>query len=79
MMSNEPTADDLARALTGLMDAHREYDRNRQKAMDDGDQSWDWTGRRSDEVYKAHNELTATLDGYIDARVRAVLQERING
>jgi len=75
MMSNEPTADDLARALTGLMDAHREHDK--QYDAFDGC-SWDYHGGEYiDAVTKAHEHLATTLNEYIDARVRTVLLENV--
>jgi len=72
-MADEQTADDVARALTGLMDAHKEYD-HELKAYDD--YSWDYYGEEYiEKVAKAHETLATTLNAYIDGRVRAVLDD----
>ena len=73
-MKNEPTAEELTRALTGLMDAHRKYDREFDRARSNGEYSWDYGGHYADDVKKAHENLDGVLTGYIDSQVRAVLE-----
>ena len=69
-----PFLDELTRAITGLMDAHQKYDAGRESAR--GDYSWDWGGRYADAVKEAHECLAVTLNEYIDARVKLVLDSR---
>jgi hypothetical protein len=75
MDKDELTVEDVARALTDLMDAHREYDKGVAKAEHVGDYSWDYGGHYADKVKNAHEELAEVLNRYIDSRVRTVLLE----
>ena len=74
-MSNTPTAEDLSRALTGLMDAHRKYDAGLASAERQGLYSWDYGGHYADDVTKAHETLATTLNAYIDSRVKTILND----
>jgi len=75
-MSGTPTAEELTRALTGLLDAHRKYDAGLASAERQGLYSWDYGGHYADDVAKAHETLATTLNAYIDSRVNRALVSR---
>ena len=74
-MSNTPTAEELTRALTDLLDAHRKYDAGLASAMHTGNRSWDYSGREIQKVESAHETLATMLNAYIDSRVKAILSD----
>ena len=72
-MADEQTEDDLIRALTVLVDAHRDFD-------------WRCTGSilkkrwfedETNKVTRASKKFITTLDKHIDARISAALDSQI--
>ena len=74
-MADKQTVDNIAQALTNLLDAHREYDKEYNTFEEaTGGYSWNYFGGEYiDNVNKAHESLATALNEYIDNRVAIIL------